>query len=422
MKTNLMKLTMGITLASTVLMSCEGLKTQTKKTEQQDETKVEIVVNRNTMNSQELAEAAEQLVGPCTFMLAYQTAKTAVEKDPTNLKAQFYVHFLKRFEAFRGIMSRVQPILNDEQKKQLAESFKNLPNSPLRNFLTEKTGTPLKSYADVQDVIADYSNSVREFRNFLKKNQTSEMDIYLNPHIFEQAIKDEMKDTCSVVKQGDNLTVDCNYSQIATKKLNSADMIMLTQMQSGEALYWGFYNSYSIDGIEKLQQADPEGKMSEKQRIEFLSQLPNFGKLRKGHMFDILKSIGSDYSAAAKWAMQYQDRLCPKGEEKDNQRRGYLFSKGICVTKTTESEKALAMLDAALAGIIQVDLVTAKGEMINTKLNPFAIANNPIQDLRQIRPIEWNQCGQVTRLADNTLGGIYVENNQNLFLQTDCQK
>ncbi len=35
------------------------------------------------MNSDELTNAAEQLFGPYTFMLAYKTAKMSVEKDPT---------------------------------------------------------------------------------------------------------------------------------------------------------------------------------------------------------------------------------------------------------------------------------------------------------------------------------------------------
>lgn len=414
MKQSFKAITIGLTLTSSVLMSC----TQSETVKYVD--RVHIATN-DSMSSDELATAAEQLVGPYTFMLAYKTALQATEKDPTNLKAQFYVRFLKRYEAFRGILNRVKPVLKPEQINNLNKfTTKILPNSPLKDFLTDASAAPFTQAADLQNVISEYITALRDFRSFLKENQSKEMNIYLNPRIFQEAIKNEMNNFCKVTPNGDYSTVDCDYSFVASKKLNSADMIALTQMQAGEILMLGIYNSYSLEGLEKLSEADPQHQMSNRERTNFLSNLPNFGKLRKDNIFDLLNSIGADFSAAAKWAMTYQQSLCPKQQRVNNQRPGYLFSSGICVENPTELSRSIALIDQMLQGITRVDLRTPNGSVINTSINAFAWSKSPIQDLRQIRPTTWNNCDYAANLADNSLGGVFVENNFNLFLNQNC--
>ena len=79
------------------------------------------------------------------------------------------------------------------------------------------------------------------------------MNIYLNPHIFQEAIKNEMNNSCKVTPNGDYSTVDCDYSFVASKKLNSADMIALTQMQAGEILMFGFTTLTRSKGLKNYQ-------------------------------------------------------------------------------------------------------------------------------------------------------------------------
>ena len=74
------KYLLTIALASSIgLTACQ--KAADKVTEKSPQ---KVSVN-DQMNSDELTNAAEQLVGPYTFMLAYKTAVLAVEKDPTNI-------------------------------------------------------------------------------------------------------------------------------------------------------------------------------------------------------------------------------------------------------------------------------------------------------------------------------------------------
>lgn len=400
-----------ITIASSlILMSCQ------KETEKVRDNIVYVSTDAR-QTSDELTKSAEQLVGPYTFMLAYSAAESAIEKDPTNLKARFYYLFLKRYQAFKGAITRVRPLLNKQEVENMDYWIKNFPKSPLKEFLTAE-GIPLKKPTDFQDVLGQYYLAIREFRQFLKENQDANLELYLNPYVFEQEIKKEMADSCRVVDNGVSCTFD--YSSVATKKLNKADLIALRQISAGELIYSMFVNSYSLEGLEQLKQVDPQGAMTNQQRTEFLSNIPTFGKLRKDQNLTLMKDMGSDLVAGIRWAQQNQEQLCPAGVTTPGQRKGYLFSHGFCVSGAqTEVSIFLATLEQALAGVTKIDF-NADGVAKSTNVNAFAWSKQPIMDLRQIKPTAWNNCDQAISFADNTLGGIFVDNNVNVLNPPSC--
>ena len=368
------------------------------------------------MSASQLTEAAEQLVGPYTFMIANKVAKQALEKDPANLKAQFLVKLLERFEAFRGIHTRMRSYLKADQLKKHDQWFRNFPDSPMKKFLSEP-GKPIKTVSDMQDIMTQYYNSIVEFRKFLKENQNSELEIQLNANVFEQHIKQEMYDSCQTYEDNKQITVECDYSGIAKKKLNSSDFITLRQMVSGEIIQGLFVTGYSLEGAEQLE----DKVLSNQQKAEILTNTKTFGLLRKNHNFNLLKEIGSDLSASMKWAIQYQKNLCPQGTLSTNQRRGYLFDTGICVDGNDDEVKNfMSVLDRALGGVTQVDMEKEDGSLVKMNVNLFAWSTNPIRNLRQVAPTKWNDCDLATSLQDNTLGGIFVDNNVPVVMKTQC--
>lgn len=411
-------------LATVALISSFGLMgCQPDKVTEKVPQKVSV---NEQMNSDELTNAAEQLVGPYTFMLAYKTALMAVEKDPTNIKAQFYVKLLKRFEAFRGAFNRIKPALTAEQLNNLNKTIKDFPESPLKIFLLDnKNKAEIKTVDNIQSVLGEYYTAVADFRQFLKDNQTAELTIYLNPNLFEQQIKKELADSCSYVTKPDgSWDVNCQYNMVATKKLNIADLIVLRQMAATELIYSFFTNSYSMDGIEQLAKVDPNGTMTNQQRAAFYESLPGFGKLRKDQNIKYIKDMGSDLSVGIKWVQQYQKDVCAKGTSTKNQRKGFLFQDGICIEQQSQSavNQFLSVLDRALGGVTQVELKDSEDKPVTMNMNIFAWASNPIQDLRQIKPTAWNSCGHAMSLADNSFGGIFVDNNvQVLMEKSNCK-
>ena len=425
MKTNFKTLTIGLLIATSLLTSCDGSRDKkttdsvdSNKARQQGEDQVQTELQvKASQPANELADAAEQLVGPYTFMLAARVADLALDKDPTNLKALFYKKFLARAEAFRGIQVRVKPLLKPEQIANWERTQEQFPDSPIKSFLYDTSRPALNNAVDVQAVVSEYVKAVREFRIFLKANMNSEMIINLNPHVFEEKIRKEAIRDCQVVETGTDMNVICNSKAAAQVRLNSADFIALTQMTSGEMLYFGLLNSYSLEGIEGLAQFDPKNQKTTEERTNYLLKNSNFGKLRKDHIFSSLKEIGSDTSAALKWVTQYQTQLCPNGfNGSDDRRKGYLFSKGFCIGNATKTERALTMLDQALAGVIQIDAIDNTNQ--NTKLNVdlFAWSKAPIQDVRSITATGYASCGKPTGIKDNTLGGIFVDGNVNSYI------
>lgn len=435
MKTNNSKALVTKYLLSVALASCVGMTTACVK-ETQTIKEVSVNQNGNTQNgatevivtekatADELALAAEQLAGPYTFMLSFKTATMALEKDPKNLKAQFYYKLFKGFEAFRGYSERIKPMLKTSQ--QIADHQKwvnDFPNSPMKTFITDKSKPVFNTVADMQNAVGQYFDGLIEFRQFLKDNQAAQLELYLNPHIFENQLRQEAMDSCSYNPQPDgSYIVSCNYSKsFATKKLNTADLIALRQIVSGWAMY-SFLNNYTADGLEKLSDFDLDSTKSNKERYNFLMSNANFGKLRQGHTWSLLKDMGADLSSAIKWAQQYQSSICPQGTETKNQRKGYLFKDGICIEQDKQAPVArfLKVLDQALQGVTSMKFKTADDQTVYMNVDAFAWSKNPIQDLHTVRLNHWNNCDQAISVADNTLGGVFVDGDFNVLMNKQC--
>ncbi len=398
-----------------LIIGCQLVMSCAKKDKALDEGKVTITAT-DKMSSDELITSAEQLIGPTTFMLSYRLAKMALEKDPENIKAQFYTKLLSRFEAFRGFYVRITPLLSPEQKARVENDIKNLPTSPLKSFLTDAQGGPqLKNSDDVQDMYAQYLTAVADFYQLLKDKEDSKFEIYLNPIVFEQEIRSELSKNCALVEDNaSKLVVECESTDIAVKKLNIADMIALRQIAAGEMLYGMFLNSYYLAGADEYAKAHKNEKQTAQQVISGLFQNSKFGLLRSGNSLPKMIKIGSDSSAALSWAMQYQETVCPSSASADK-RPGYLFKKGLCVTDKSAADKALQLMQLALKGAVPVDVKSSQLSSINVDV--FAWSRNPIQDLRSIEPASYSAEGRVQSFKDNSLGGLFVDHNINELLK-----
>jgi len=407
----------SILIANLILVGCTKEIKIIEKIPADSQTAKELNVSSES-TANDIIQSAEQLFGPYTFMLSYKLATLALEKEPSNLKAQFYYLFLKRFEAFRGYLVRIKPLMNEKQRVDLEKSLtEQLPHSPLRDFLTDPSLPVFKNETDIQNALSQYFNSTNEFRKFLKNNEQNQIDIQINPYVFEKEIQKQLQQSCKYIENDGTWSLKCYTLNIATKKLNLADMIYLRQIAAGEVLYGALLNSYSTNGIIDLDRKDPQNKIPLKDRLNILMANNEFGKLRADSLLKTVKEIGSDLISATNWVIKNQAELCRK-------REGYLLDNGICYTQTEESQKNLDVLTEALSGIINLDLKLANDSSVkvNTQLDIISFLNSPISDLRTISPQAFNQCDKATTFKDNTLGGLFVENNASLFLlESNCR-
>ena len=130
----------------------------------------------------------------------------------------------------------------------------------------------------------------------------------------------------------------------------------------------------------------------------------------------LLRELGSDYSAAIKWAIKYQTQLCPSGVSSSQNRPGFMFNQGLCVTDLTNTQKSLAILDSVLGGVADLSLQKPDGTQETTKVDILATARNPVVDLNSIGPASFDACGNVVTLKDKTLAGTFINGNAEEFI------
>lgn len=424
-----MKTTVMATSLVMALTACGGKKTTAAAKGKDDTKNVSVTVPDKTSPEQQvqvsvdakpvadaagLADAGEQLVGPYTFMLADKVFDSALQADPNNKKAQFYKVFIKRMMVFKGIAKRVRPLIASEGNiAELDKQTQQFPESPLKQFLLDGK-EDIKTASQVLDVIDNYKSAVNDFRKFAKTNATLELTLNLNPYLFEKEITQQASENCTASENPDHsVTVTCDYSQAAVKKINSADMVGLAQASGGELLYWALYTSYDPSTLIEISKSKALENMKTKQEaLDALKAYPSVAKLRKGVNLTMIPDLGADMGAAVKWAITYQKQICPYGANGGRyNRRGFVFSNGFCIDSVSEAQKALAMLDQALSGPIMVDQTDASGTVTGqVKVDPVRFLKNAPADLKTLLPKTLDEQSNAT-FTDKTFNGLLPNGN-----------
>jgi len=410
---------MGIVLTSSAIGSLVGCTKETEKvvTVTQDKVVEKLVVPTNQkMNAEELTTAAEQLFNPYTFMIADKLLDQALNQDPTNEKALLLKKLNARLMTFKGIANRITGLAKKyghNSGQDFEDWKKKFPASPLKTFLLDGP-QDINSYEDAQTFLVSYREALNDFRVFAKTNPNLEITLNINPLAFKEKIDQNIAKSCTVQEHDGQQVVECDLLHVAEAKVNIADLIILGQEAAGEVLFMTMYTSYSFKGLEVLQNMPNQ---SEQAIHQALRAIPGALDLRKDNSMSVVKQLGSDLSVAAKWAIQYQKQLCSTGSTAGVNRRGYLFDQGICVGNIDEATRSLALLDQMLSGIISVALrnnYTQKDDSV--RVDYMAFFNTPTSSLLNVLEGDtYSNCGKVKTRKDKSFGGIFVDQNADLY-------
>jgi hypothetical protein len=387
-----------------------------------------VVTADQSMDADALTAAGEQLMSPYTFMLADKAFDMALAKDPNQTKALFLKTYNKRLMTLRGILNRVHPYAkNYGNVTALDDTIDKLPNSPLKDFLLDG-GQDIANARDVQEYLAVYRDAADEFRRYAKKNNNMELTLNLNPSGYSGVVQSNYMSSCRVVdngakdQEGTSFKVECDSKDMLQAKVNAADIQILQQEIAGEIFYLSLYTGWGLNGIDQLSKNYDKAGAARTQRetFETLKATPGFGELLSNNKLSLIPELGADFSAAAKWALQYQQQLCPTGSEgsyKQN-RPGFLFSKGICNHETADqAQREIALLDAMISGVTHRDLVDHNGNIQHDiTLNALALVRNPVANLTTLLPSQYDENGFAIALQDKTFGGTYPDGNAEAFL------
>lgn len=400
MKTQILKALVVLTIATQI--AC-----QSKNESKLELGKTSKIVEANAnMSSEELADAAEQLLTPTQFMHADKILDLALEKDPNNLKAQFYKSFLKSYMNNKGILTRIKPLVKQYGNiKEYEKSISEMPNVHLKKFLTAGQ-EDIASVKDIQNWISDYQLALNDFRKFLIVNQNATLTLELNAQALEASLKDPNSYSCETLSAGsDNYRFKCDMTEVGHRTLSTPDFIAIRQMTAGMILYLNFFTSYSFEGLEILKSVEIKPGTSS-QEIEKLitEKMPEFGKIRKNHLLKEVVPMGSDFVNAGRWVVQYQNQVCPAGVSKPQQRKGTLFHEGLCVSNADEALRSLALMEQVLTQTMKVDFGT-QGEKV--EVDYMALFKNPVENLLSLTPVTYDSCGKAQSLKDPSFGGMF---------------
>lgn len=426
MKINIKKTLFNLFLIGMAVLSLSActLKSRQKAEATKDKApaKTKIVVEKD-MTAKDLADAGEQLVTPYTFMLADRTFSMALEKDGQQQKAQFYKALLSRFMVFKGILTRIKPLIEKRNlTKEYNRSLRNFPDSALKTFLLD--GQPdIESAYSAQTFLNQYVRSVNSLREFLIKNPELKFDINLNPYLYQKTIDEEWGKSCNLIpSESSEMEIECNAQDVALRKVNAADLLVLRQISAGEILAFSLYASYSFQGYEELVDHDGFEQLPYSVQLSLAKGKSHFLTLRPDHVMNLWESIAQDFVAAVRLAERTQSELCPKVPNNSEEKLpGHLFPKGVCLADDAaafdERDRALTMIEKALRGTFPIDGFTEEGEEFHTEIDPLIVSRRPILDLKALLPAKLPACGKHAVLPDHTLGGIFPRADADEHLQ-----
>ncbi len=381
---------------------------------------------RTMMESAEnLALAGEQLVSPISFMYADLVFDLALRANPDNKRAQFYKALIKPMMVMKGAMKRIRPVINSlsaEQQTEYNDFIAKSPNSALKTFLLDGQ-EDITTEEDALGLMDEYRAAWEGIRVFMKENKDLNMVVNIMTLPGNQSALDKAAEECATQNHMNEVfeIENCSYLNALEINISRADVEVIQQIAAGMQIHNILMTSYSLDGVRSYIEANQDNDLTAQDAIEHFKNSTTAGKLRHNDLTKI-PEFGADAIAGMRWAMAAQQQLCPSNVTSKENRKGFLFEEGICVERTDKDgkpiEDLLATIEAALTGgLISIEGIKANGDVVAADIKPVAPFANPVQDLRSLSPISYNNCGNPVALADSTIGGFFPNADGNTFLK-----
>jgi hypothetical protein len=372
-----------------------------------------------TEKSEELAQAAERLATVQAFMYADAVAKSALVLDPKNLRARIWRAALGPLMEMRGVLTRIEPFVKTEPSQyagyiEFITRFKTKnPERAMTDFLLDGPAD-IHNEREVQNMLDQVTMKYDELRRLMNEIKSQEISIYINDDAFKRASLGKAMDHC-IVRQSQNGVYDledCDLSKAYEHRLNTADFEAIQQVAAGVQTYLSVLNAWDLTGVYSKSKRWKFRTVAE--NLKMVLKNPQFGILRNQNSLGQIPTLLKDAVIGARYALSMQETICPTGNPWSYENRpGYLFEKGFCANSTDRVSRTLIAVETMLAGQ-PAAIFTGDQTIIVDGLKFFA---KPIQDLHSVAPVETNQCGEITGLADGTLGGVFPGDGFNRILR-----
>ncbi len=377
-----------------------------------------------TQKAQLLVEFAETLIRANTFMHAAKIIDLALIQDPQHVRAQFWKTTLAPQFVLEGISDRIEPLArqrSDRYADYLQTTAVLKQHSPAKDLVAfmHNGQADLDTESKVQRVVDQYLVKLAELRTWLKVNRRQALQFKVVIDDKESIQEDGTRKTCTAKEVQPRVwqMENCSNFQMKAVRMNAADFEAARQMISGYIVYFGIANSYSLDGLFKIAGTLPA--MSVKQRIDSVLADRRAGVLRTPSYMKFLSEATADAVVAVRRAQALQQQICPQGLEAKDQRPGYLFKDGLCVESSDTVTRELAIAEQLARGQrTPIDFII-HGQRHTVSVDPTALTERPVANLRDLGPIHEDSCGLVRGLGDGRAGGFFPGGELNQLLDAE---
>jgi|GEM_PF-3248485 len=383
-----------------------------------------IMADRNLTEQQkaeELALAAEQLVGASSVIYANDVASLALQIDAKNVRARFWQAALGPEVQSRGLANRIAPLMHNlgkdsEYQEFLSNMRKGSVDSQNVKFLMDGP-QDIVTERDVQEYVAQTTLRVDEFRRTMKSLRNETLSIHLNTDLKKSWNPSGERANCTATQVEGGYSTTCDFSKASTIDLNSADFESLELAAAGTQIYMTVYNGWDLSGTISFVKAHPSVSGEDPNTVAAaLFANPNFGKMLKPSAFGVIPDLAKDIVIGARYAQTKQAELCPTGDSNQVNREGKLFEKGICTSISSQADAQLVALEASLGGTSTVfDLGSGSAHSPHL-VNLRKLFTGALRDVRTNFPVQRNACGYVTSISDSTFNGAFVPGDINQSL------
>lgn len=363
--------------------------------------------------AEKMALAAEQLVTPETFMYAYDVAQKALDIDPQNVRARVWKAAIAPTMELQGIYARIEPLVKTDSElyenyvRDMGVMKKQIPEKAVADFLFDAPAD-IHTESEAQEVIARVTLRIDEFREVMNEVKNEDLTIHLNNSVSKESALSRAAESCIPQRVSEWVydTSHCDFSRAYQVRLNRVEFESLQHYAAGLQTYLTIANSRDLSGL--FTQAKSLKYLSSEEQVDALFENSKFGTLRADHRMGALPSLAKDAVIGVRYAVKMQKEFCPK-----DGRAGYVLSQGLCVENSRDLERTLAAIETALQGTQSILVGERNGTPVYTVVNSTAFFTQPLEDLRSVLPSEYDSCGNVSAIADGTLGGVFPTGDLN---------
>jgi len=415
------KFIMSTLIASTIISGC----VQKSKTEMKEP----VVLNRAKINllsssesAEKLARMGEILLGQEGFTVAYEIFKEALDKDPGNAKANFYKAFLNPIMKFKGFTKRVYKLSSAREKQKLINFEQDLKNKNMPevfNFITKmsRDKSQFENYSDAQDFLRkEVLQALSESVENINQISSSSFQVLFNQQKFDHSAGYKNTYTSSSCYQDSNYNYTCNdysytyeksYDGIIKLDIDRKDLKIIKGYFKTLANYLRLGTAYSINNVQDL--GDRLKEMDDENGSKKLTAFQVVYEIQKNK--DIFVLNDSNLLADLKINLQEtlndaQDFIDLNGEFCKSHLRENNLIKSICINEgtATDIKKAINLLSGPDYVVIGQD---KQKNDVRVMVDISAMLENPINDLKEYLPTDFDGNGKATTYPDKTFKGLF---------------